>query len=160
MDTNNKNKVGLDIEAANQVIAKLSELLANYQIFYTNLRGLHWNIKGDKFYDLHGIYEEYYTEIAEKIDEIAERIVILGGTPENNFSEYLKIAKIKEISHVYDWKTGVHHVIETLQFLTGKLRELHATGIKSGDHGTVSLANHGIKSFEKKIWMLGAYAQE
>jgi starvation-inducible DNA-binding protein len=160
MDTNNKNKVGLDIAATNQVIAKLSELLANYQVFYTNLRGLHWNIKGDKFYDLHGIYEEYYNEIAEKIDEVAERIVILGGTPENNFSEYLKIAEVKEISHVLDWKTGVNHVIKTLQFFVGKLRELHATGIKSSDHVTVSLANHGIKSFEKKIWMLGAYAQE
>jgi starvation-inducible DNA-binding protein len=159
MDTNNKNKAGLDITAANEVIRKLSELLANYQVFYANLRGLHWNIKGDKFYELHGIYEEYYNEIAEKIDEAAERIVILGGTPENNFSEYLKIAQVKEISHVFDWKTGVLNVLETLRFLVNKLRELHATGIKSGDHGTVSLANHGIKSFEKKIWMLSVYSQ-
>ncbi|MDR1983342.1 MAG: DNA starvation/stationary phase protection protein [Prevotellaceae bacterium] len=160
MNTNLKNNVGIDISSTNQVITKLSELLANYQIFYSNLRGLHWNIKGDKFYDLHGIYEEYYNEIAEKIDEAAERIVILGGTPENNFSEYLKISEIKEISHVYDWKTGVQNVIKTLQFLVNKLRELHAAGIKSNDHGTVSLANHGIKSFEKKIWMLSAYSQE
>jgi starvation-inducible DNA-binding protein len=159
MDTN-KNKVGLDLTATNQVIVKLSELLANYQVFYANLRGLHWNIKGDKFYDLHGIYEEYYNEIAEKIDETAERIVILGGTPENNFSEYLKFSEVKEISHVYDWKTGTVNVVETLQLLVNQLRELHATGIKSGDHGTVSLANHGIKSFEKKIWMLSAYIQE
>ncbi|MDR2651551.1 MAG: DNA starvation/stationary phase protection protein [Prevotellaceae bacterium] len=160
MDTNNKNNVGLDLTTTNQVITKLSELLANYQVFYTNLRGLHWNIKGDKFYDLHGIYEEYYNEIAEKIDEAAERIVILGGTPENNFSEYLKVSEVKEISHVFDWKTGVQNVIKTLQLLVSKLRELHATGIKSGDHGSVSLANHGIKSFEKKIWMLSAYSQE
>ncbi|MDR1554117.1 MAG: DNA starvation/stationary phase protection protein [Prevotellaceae bacterium] len=160
MDTNNKNNVGLDLAATNQVITKLSELLADYQVFYANLRGLHWNIKGDKFYDLHGIYEEYYNEIAEKIDETAERIVILGGTPENNFSEYLKVSKVKEISHVFDWETGVLHVIETLQLLVSKLRKLHATGIKSGDHGSVSLANHGIKSFEKKIWMLSAYSQK
>jgi starvation-inducible DNA-binding protein len=155
-----KNNVGLDITAVSQVITKLSELLANYQIFYSNLRGLHWNIKGDKFYDLHGIYEEYYNEIAEKIDEVAERIVIIGGVPANNFSEYLKVSEVKEISQVFDWKTGVHNVLETLQLLVSKLRELHATAIKSGDHGTVSLANHGIKSFEKKIWMLSAYAQE
>jgi starvation-inducible DNA-binding protein len=160
MNVNLKNNVGLDITSTSQVISKLSELLANYQIFYTNLRGLHWNIKGDKFYDLHGIYEEYYNEIAEKIDEAAERIVILGGVPANNFSEYLKIAEVKEIARVFDWKTGVNNVIETLQLLVNKLRELHATGIKSNDHGTVSLANHGIKSFEKKIWMLSAYAQE
>jgi starvation-inducible DNA-binding protein len=160
MNTNVKNKVGLEIAAINTVIGKLGDLLANYQVFYTNLRGLHWNIQGDKFYELHGLYEEYYNEFAEKIDEAAERIVILGGVPVNNFSEYLKISTVKEVSGVSDWKTGVCHVLETLQLLVSNLRELHGLAIKSGDHGTVSLANHAIKSFEKKIWMLAAYTKE
>jgi starvation-inducible DNA-binding protein len=160
MSTNEKNSVGLDLNAVNPVIAKLDEVLANYQVFYTNLRGLHWNIQGDKFFELHALYEEYYNEFAEKIDEVAERIVILGGVPENNFSSYLKIAKVKEISKVFDWKEGVKNVLETLQLFVGILRELHALAIKAGDHGTVSLANHGIKLFEKKIWMLSVYQKD
>jgi starvation-inducible DNA-binding protein len=157
MSTNEKNSVGLNISAVNPVTTKLGEVLANYQVFYTNLRGLHWNIQGDKFFELHALYEEYYNEMAEKIDEVAERIVILGGVPENNFSSYLKIAEVKEISKVFDWQDGVTNVLETLQLFVEKLRELHALAIKSGDHGTVSLANHGIKLFEKKIWMLSVY---
>jgi starvation-inducible DNA-binding protein len=160
MSTNEKNNVGLEQNALNPVIAKLGEVLANYQVFYTNLRGFHWNIQGDKFFELHELYEEYYNEMAEKIDEVAERIVMLGGVPENNFSSYLKISEVKEISKVFDWKTGVKNVLETLQLFVGKLRELHALAIKSGDHGTVSLANHGIKLFEKKIWMLSAYLKD
>jgi starvation-inducible DNA-binding protein len=160
MSTNTKNNVGLELTAINPVIEKLAELLANYQIFYTNLRGFHWNIQGDKFYELHALYEEYYNEIAEKIDEIAERIVIIGGVPNNNFSEYLKLSSVKEISGVFDWKTGTGNVLETMQLLVSKLRELHGLAIKSGDHGTVSLANHGIKALEKKIWMLSAYRKE
>jgi starvation-inducible DNA-binding protein len=160
MSTNEKNNAGLNLSTVNPVIAKLSEVLANYQVFYTNLRGFHWNIQGDKFFELHALYEEYYNEMAEKIDEVAERIVILGGVPENNFSSYLKISDVKEISNVFDWKEGVKNVQETLQLLVGKLRELHPVAVQAGDYGTVSLANHGIKHFEKKIWMLSVYQKD
>ncbi|MDR3340865.1 MAG: DNA starvation/stationary phase protection protein [Candidatus Symbiothrix sp.] len=157
MSTNGKNNVGLEWASVNPLIEKLSEVLANYQVFYTNLRGFHWNISGDKFFELHELYESYYNELAEKIDEFAERIVILGGVPTNSFSEYLKISSIKEVSKVSDWKAGTSNVLESLQLLVGKLRELQSLAIQSKDVGTVSLANHGIKSFEKKIWMLSAY---
>jgi starvation-inducible DNA-binding protein len=155
-----KNNVGLTLEAVSPVIAKLNELLANYQVFYTNLRGFHWNVQGDKFYELHELYEEYYDEIAEKIDEVAERVVILGGVPANNFSTYLQQASVKEVSGVSDWRQGTGNVLATLQLLVGKLRELHALAIKSGDVGTVSITTHGIKDFEKKIWMLSAYLKD
>jgi starvation-inducible DNA-binding protein len=155
-----KNNVGLELNTVNPVIAKLDELLANYQVFYTNLRGFHWNIQGDKFYELHELYENIYDEFAEKIDEVAERIVILGGVPANSFSIYLKQAEVREVSGVSDWKAGTGNVLETLQLLLGKLRELQGLAIKSGDAGTVSLAGHGIKSFEKKIWMLSAYLKD
>ncbi|MDR3194120.1 MAG: DNA starvation/stationary phase protection protein [Tannerella sp.] len=157
---NTKNNVGLEGNAIQPVIVKLSFLLADYQVFYTNLRGFHWNIQGDKFYDLHGIYEEYYTEVAEKIDEVAERIVILGSVPANSFSEYLKQAGVKEVSGVSDWKVGGNNVVSTLQYLIDSLRELHAVARQAGDQATASLAIHGIKSFEKKVWMLSSYLKD
>jgi starvation-inducible DNA-binding protein len=160
MSTNGKNNVGLELASVNPLIEKLGEVLANYQVFYTNLRGFHWNISGDKFFELHEIYETYYNELAEKIDEFAERIVILGGVPANNFSEYLKVSSIKEVARVSDWKAGTGNILESLQLLVSKLRELHGLAIQAKDVGTVSLANHGIKSFEKKIWMLSAYLKE
>jgi starvation-inducible DNA-binding protein len=152
-----KNNVGLDLDGVAPVVGKLNDLLASYQVFYTNLRGLHWNIEGDKFYELHALYEEYYNEFAEKIDEVAERIVILGGKPANAFSVYLQQSAVKEVSGISDWREGVNHVLKTLQLLLGLLRELQGLAIKSGDPGTVSIAAHGIRSFEKKIWMLSAY---
>jgi starvation-inducible DNA-binding protein len=157
MNATSKNNVGLEWSAVDTVVPKLNELLANYQVFYTNLRGFHWNIQGDKFYELHELYEEYYNQFAEKIDEVAERIVMLGKVPANSFTEYLKIAKVKEVSGISNWQKGVTNVLETLQFFVAELRELHATAVKAGDHATVSLANHGIKDFEKKIWMLSVY---
>lgn len=155
-----KNFLGLDVEAVKPVIGKLDVLLANYHVFYANLRGLHWNIEGDKFYELHELYEEYYDEFADKIDEVAERIVMLGGVPANSFSQYLKVATVKEIAGVSDWNKGVNNVLSTLQALLVDLRAIHTAAIKAGDHGTVSLMNHHIKHAEKKVWMLSAYLKD
>ena len=79
------------------VVSALHQLLADFQVHYTNLRGFHWDIKGHGFFVLHGKFEDMYNDAAEIVDEIAERILMLGGTPENKFSEYLKVAKVKEI---------------------------------------------------------------
>lgn len=151
------NNVGLDTAAVKPVIEGLGDLLANYQVFYTNLRGLHWLIEGDKFFELHPIYEEYYNEFAEAIDTIAERIIMLGSAPESRFSQYIKQSEIKEITGVKDWLKGVNAILESLKFLLVKLHGLQALAIKAGDSGTIHFLAHQIKSFEKKIWMLSVY---
>ena len=64
------NNIGLDINDSKQVAEKLNDLLSNYQQFYMNLRGFHWNIKGKKFFELHLKFEELYNNALEKVDEI------------------------------------------------------------------------------------------
>lgn len=76
----NLNAIGLDKNAAKELAIKLNELLANYSIFYQNTRGFHWNIKGQKFFELHLKFEELYNDLLLKIDEVAERILTLGYT--------------------------------------------------------------------------------
>ena len=70
--------IRLDANASNQVVNALQQLLADYHVFYANLRGLHWNIQG-KILCSASKFEELYDEVADQIDEIAERILTLGG---------------------------------------------------------------------------------
>ena len=90
----NINAIGLDSSKARLLAEKLNELLANYSIFYQNTRGYHWNIKGEKFFELHLKFEELYNDLFLKIDEVAERILTLGYTPMHNFSDYLSLIHI------------------------------------------------------------------
>ena len=76
-----KNSIGIDKEQASKLSRELNDLLANYQLFYQNLRGLHWNIKGKEFFELHLKFEELYEDAVIKVDEIAERILTLEGDP-------------------------------------------------------------------------------
>ena len=54
------NSIGIDQKSAESLTAHLNKLLANYQVFYMNVRGFHWNIKGDKLFELHRKFEEGY----------------------------------------------------------------------------------------------------
>ena len=154
-----KNFIGLDSAAAEKMINGLSDLLANHQVYYTNLRGLHWDIKGDKFFELHELYEEYYNSEAETIDAVAERIAMLGGHPENRFSEYIKKADIKEINNVSNWEDGLKHIISSMKTILEKYRQLFASGKETNDIGTMSLARKHISDIETNLWKLTAYVE-
>ena len=106
------NRIGLDAVKAKKLADLLNVLLANFQLFYINSRGFHWNIKGDKFFELHLKFEELYTDTQLKIDEIAERILTLGHTPDHTFTDFLELSEIKEQRNIADGKkassTGSH----------------------------------------------------
>ena len=72
-----------------EIVSRLNTLLADYQIHYQNLRGLHWNIQGRSFFTLHSVFEQYYNQAAERIDALAERILMLGGKPLHTYQDYL-----------------------------------------------------------------------
>lgn len=150
--------IHLDSVAAGKVVASLQQLLADYQVFYTNLRGFHWNIKGNQFFVLHKQYEEMYDDTAEKADELAERILMLGGVPVNKFSEYLKVAKVKEVSGVSSASESLKNILDTYGYFIGEERKLLALASDSADEATVALMSDYLKEQEKLVWMLVAYA--
>ena len=150
--------IHLDAAAAGNVVASLKQLLADYQVFYTNLRGFHWNIKGQAFFVLHGKFEEMYDNVAAKVDEIAERILMLGGEPANNFSEYLKVANLKEVSGVSCGDEALKNVLDTYSYLIGEERKVLALASEASDESTVAMMGDYIREQEKLIWMLVAYS--
>ncbi|MEL7339824.1 MAG: ferritin-like domain-containing protein, partial [Bacteroidota bacterium] len=69
--TQTLNRIGLDHDQASLLANKLNTLLAHYTVFYQNTRGYHWNLKGEKFFELHLKFEELYNDLQVKIDELA-----------------------------------------------------------------------------------------
>ncbi len=151
------NSIGINKIRANQLTEKLNQLLADYQLFYQNVRGLHWNIKGREFFELHLKFEEYYDDAVLKIDEIAERILTLEGEPLHTFSDYLKIGAIEEKKGVTSGVEGVQIVVDNLSILILHERQILKLAADSDDEGTVSLMSDYISQTEKIIWMLNAY---
>lgn len=151
------NRIGLNTEKSKDLAVKLNELLANFSIYYMNVRGFHWNIKGEKFFELHLKFEEIYNDLQIKIDEIAERILTLGYTPAHAYSTYNETSTIKEVKNVSDGRECVKHLLEGFQQLIVKEREILDLSGEMDDEGTNALMSDYIREQEKTVWMLSSW---
>lgn len=153
----NLNSIGLDSEKTAQLADKLNDLLANYSIFYQNTRGYHWHIKGEKFFELHIKFEELYNNLLLKIDEVAERILTLGYTPNHKYSDYKKTSKIAESNQVSDGIKAVANILDAFRIIIAIQRELLALSADANDEGTNALMSDYIKEQEKLVWMYSSF---
>lgn len=152
------NLIGIDSGKAEELAGKLNELLANYSLFYQNTRGYHWNIKGEKFFELHVKFEELYNNLLLKIDEIAERILTLGHSPEHKYSEYIKTSGIKESRQTSNGSNAVEDILNSFSNLIVLQREILKLSEEANDEGTNALMSDYIMEQEKLVWMYSAYA--
>ena len=151
------NQLGLDKEKTKQLTEKLNSLLADYMLFYQNTRGLHWNIKGEKFFEMHLKFEELYTNLLLKVDEVAERILTLGATPLHTFDDYTNTSSIKSSKDISQPEQGVKIILDAFQILLIKQRELLDIAQEANDEGTNALMSDYIREQEKLVWMYSAY---
>jgi len=153
----NTNRIGLDKDQATILADKLNILLANYSIFYQNTRGYHWNIKGEKFFELHLKFEELYNDLLLKIDEVAERILTLGHTPEHSYSKYTQSSTIKESPKVADGIKAVEQILESFKIIITLQREILTISSDADDEGTNALMSDYIRMQEKLVWMYSSF---
>ena len=149
--------IGLNAQKSQQVAESLIQLLANFQVYYQNLRGFHWNVKGNRFFVLHAKFEELYNDAVEKVDELAERILTLGHTPLHSYAAYARVASLKAVENVSDGDACLQAVLNDLAVLIRQEREIIALASEAGDDGTQDLLTPYISQQEKLVWMLCAY---
>ena len=138
--------------------SKLNLYLANQMIDYVKKHNLHWNLKGTQFFTLHAKLEELYEEAGDILDEVAERILALGGNPVSNMKEALEMATIKELGD------GPKSADETIRALISDTdywikdsKEIVGLAEKEGDGVTTDMFNGYTKAYQKLAWMLKAY---
>lgn len=154
------NSLGLEFKKAEVLAAELNILLANFQIYYQNLRGLHWNIRGKRFFDLHIKFEELYNDSQLKIDLIAERVLTLGGRPLHTFEDYIKNNKLFIGRDISNDEAAVNLIVNSLTQLLKIERVILKQSDDASDEGTNSMMSDFIKEQEKTIWMMKAWLEE
>lgn len=148
-----------DQAARQAVAAALSALLADTYVLYLKTHGFHWNVVGPRFYELHKLFEDQYTELHDAGDEIAERIRALGVKAPSSYAEFGKLSAIAEepgapaadamIRQLLD---GNRHAARTAQAAADAADA--AADIASADLATVRVTAH-----EKAAWMLESLLQ-
>ncbi|MFD2679794.1 Dps family protein [Bacillus seohaeanensis] len=142
---------------AQQLNVKLNKQLANWNVLYTKLHNYHWYVKGNDFFVLHEKFEEYYGEAAGYIDEIAERLLSIGGQPIATMKEYLESASIEEANGVEQARNMVQNLTEDFKTVIKESKEVIELAEDDNDQPTADLFIGIRASLEKHVWMLSAY---
>jgi starvation-inducible DNA-binding protein len=136
---------------------KLNVLLATYQLHYQNLRSLHWNIKGEKFFELHIKYEELYTRTQIIIDDLAERLLSSGFQPLSRFTDYLKNSKIQENDIISAGQAGVEYIFKAQKIILELEKDILNSCDDAEHEGINALMSDLIREKEKTNWMFKAW---
>jgi starvation-inducible DNA-binding protein len=154
------NTIGLPATQSKELAADLNFLLANFQTYYQNLRGIHWNIRGRSFFDLHAKFEELYDAANLKVDMIAERILTLGETPLHTFEDYTKVSKVPVGQNISKDEDAIRLIVDSLKELLVLERRILSTSDAAGDEGTNAMMSDFITEQEKTVWMMKAWLAE
>tara|TARA_R110000796_G_scaffold35017_3_gene90095 strand:+ start:60905 stop:61384 length:480 start_codon:yes stop_codon:yes gene_type:complete len=154
------NSIGLSAEKSELLGQDLNKLLANFQRYYQNLRGIHWNIKGKRFFDLHVKFEELYTDANLKVDLIAERILTLGSVPLHTFEDYIESSDIAVGKNITKDENAIHLIVDSIKKLLLIERRILEASADANDEGTNSMMSDFITEQEKTVWMMKAWLAE
>ena len=154
------NSIGLDSKMTKEIAQDLNGLLANFQIYYLYLRGIHWNILGKRFFVLHVMFVELYTDANMKVVLIAERILTLGVTPLHTFEAYSELARVHIGKNVSNDEKAVRLIVDSISELLKIERAILNKSSDANDEGTNAMMSDFIAEQEKTVWMMKAWLNE
>ena len=141
-----------------KTVEKLNLYLANLNVLYRKVQNYHWNIVGGGFFAVHEKLEEYYDAINEQIDDVAERILSIGGRPLGTLKDYLAVTTIKEAENrEISIPEAVADVKKEFEAMLKLAKEVKEAADEENDYGTSALVDEYISTYEKNLWMLNAY---
>ena len=145
------------VEKQTPVVDNLNQLLIDYQVHYQNLRLFHWNVKGPFFFVLHDKFEELYLEAAEKIDEVAERILALDGSPKASLTSITSQSAIPSKDEVVDANDMVRAILHANEVLSKDVHQVLNSAGAVEDEGTLDIFTGYIRELEKQNWMMKSF---
>ncbi|WP_145319641.1 MULTISPECIES: Dps family protein [Paenibacillus] len=148
-----KNKT----DQAKSVEQVLNRQVANLNVLYVKIHNYHWYVKGPNFFTLHVKFEEFYNEVTVQMDEIAERILTLKGSPTATMKEYLELSSIQEAAGGEDAKTMVQNLIEDFATLSNEYQEGIEVADAAEDQPTSDMLTGFKADLEKHMWMLRSF---
>lgn len=139
------------------IIDQLKQIQADAQVFYIKVHNYHWNVKGMDFHPTHEATQEIYENFAGVFDDMAERVLQLGGVPYITLAEILKVAKIKEESaHSFRSEAIAKAILSDYEYFLGAFSALSKSADEAGDKVTAAYADDKCAQLQKSIWILKA----
>jgi starvation-inducible DNA-binding protein len=147
-------QIGLSDQSRSRIAEGLESLLADTYATYLKTQNFHWNVMGEGFFSLHVLFEKNYKELAENIDDIAERIRALGLYVDASFSAFKEKTAIKEETKILSSREMLQELVKAHEIVVRSARNLSQIAESENDPATVDLLGKTMNMHEKQTWML------
>ncbi len=151
--------IGIESTHRQNVAKQLSKFLADTYALYLKTQNFHWNVTGPHFDSMHAMFAGQYEDLAAAVDEIAERIRILGKRAPGSFAEFSQLTDIKEQTAVRA-EEMLKQLLQGHEILIASAREVLASAQAAGDEGTINLIADRMSTHEKTAWMLRSFERD
>ncbi|WP_410513701.1 DNA starvation/stationary phase protection protein [Paenibacillus sp. BR2-3] len=145
------------LKSETELQAALNRQTANWTVLGVKLHHYHWYVSGSQFFTLHAKFEELYNEAAGYVDELAERLLAIGGQPASTMKQYLALSELQEGRGGEDAKEMVSQLVKDFTTVAEELKAAIAQAEEQSDQPTADLLIGIRTSVEKHSWMLNAY---
>ena len=137
------------------LLNNLNCLLSDLNVFYRKLQNYHWNVKGKDFFAMHTKLEEYYNQINEQIDEVAEKMLMEDMQPLGTMKDYLENTCMQEAENKRISENEVYPIIiKDYETLLKKVTEIKKQTDEKECYLISAFMDELIASYKKNIWML------
>jgi len=154
-----KINIGISEDHREKIAVGLSKILADSYMVYLKTHNYHWNVTGELFHSLHEQFEVQYTELAEAIDEIAERIRALGYRAPGSFREFSELTAIEEDTDQPAALEMVRRLAVDNETILRTAREALPACQDAGDEASIDLITERLKVHSKTAWMLRSHLE-
>lgn len=149
-----KIDIGISEASRKEIADGISRVLADSYILYVKTHNFHWNVTGPLFNTLHTMFEEQYTELAEAVDEIAERIRALGFPAPGSYKQFIELSSIEEETGVPEAEDMIRQLVQGQEAVARTARQVLPVAAEVSDEPTVDLLTQRMQIHEKNAWML------
>ena len=153
-----KADISLVPEKSQLAAKKLNTILADEFVLYTKTRNYHWNVEGSNFMEMHKFYETLYSELAEVIDVVAERIRSIGHYSQGRLKDFIELTNLLEPDYTTDQKSQLQNLLEDHETISRYLRkDIPVFNDEYHDIGNADILTDLLKSHEKWAWFIRSY---
>lgn len=153
-----KPNIGIPENNLQVVSLEMNKLLADEFILYAKTRNYHWNAEGNNFMEMHKFFETQYEQLAEIMDDVAERIRSLGHYAEARLKDYVKLSHLEEQEYTNKQSEQLQNLLNDHETIIQNLRKLIIEfSEKQKDLGTSDFVTGLMEQHEKMAWFIRAY---
>ena len=147
-------------QPSDTVAKRLAHYLADTALLYMKTLNYHWNMVGPEFFMYHKLLEGQYGELSEALDEIAERIRMIGPKAPATMKEYLELTSLKEGKSTHTQDQMVQELVKDHEAMVWTATQLISLADEQEDQGTSDLIVRWLRFHDKNAWLLRSHSKK